>query len=110
VSFGYAPFERYTFLGIGFGVVVVIGMAFALVYVIGAMRGKKVAELWVDACVAGLAVGGLVDAGYALFSGQLRGFLVEFGPGPLLEMIGVAVLFLGTMWFMAIRYTDGLEE
>jgi hypothetical protein len=110
VNFGYSPLARYTFLGLGFGVVMVVGMALALVYVIGAMRGKRAASQWVDACVAGLAFGSAADAAFALLSGQLSSFLKLFGAGPLFEMLALAALFLGTMWFMAIRYTEGLED
>jgi hypothetical protein len=53
VQFGYEGFARYSFLSLGFWVVMVAGIAFAPV---------------------------------------------------------LALLLLGTMWFVAIRYTDGLKD
>jgi hypothetical protein len=33
-----------------------------------------------------------------------------YGSGPLLEMGVLALLFVGSMWFMALRYTQGLDD
>jgi hypothetical protein len=108
--FGYGPFARYGFIDAGFGVVIVVGIAFALVYAVGATRGKRAARMWVDACVLGFVLGAVADTLFAAFSGQWRSFVIAFGVLPLLGLIALAVLFLGTMWLMAIRYTDGLKD
>jgi hypothetical protein len=107
---GYAQLSRFSFIGAGFWIVMVVGAAFVLVYAVGASRGKRAARVWTDACVAGLLIGAAVDIAWAVFSGEGRRFLEAFGVGPLLEMSVLAALFLGTMWFMAIRYTDGLKD
>ena len=94
----------------GFWVVMAVGIALALVYAVGAKKGKRAAQMWTDVCVAALALGAVGVIAWALASGQLRSFLVQFGYGPLFEMLVLAALFIGSMWFMAVRYTQGLKE
>jgi len=107
---GNVGMAHYTFLGIGFWLVVVVAIAFALVYAVGPARGRRAARLWVRLCVAIAVIGALADVGWALISGELRRFVSAYGAVPLLEMAVLALLFLGTMWLMAIRYTDGLKD
>lgn len=110
MNFGFASFSDYRFLGAGFWVVMVTGVGLALVYVVGATRGRRAAQQWIDACMLVLAVGGIVDIVWALVSGQWRSFMVQFGFAPLAEMMLLGALFIGTMWWMAVRYTAGLKE
>jgi hypothetical protein len=110
VYFGYEGFSRYPFLALGFWVVLVAGIAFALVFGVGSTRGKRAARQWTGACVALTALGALTDVGWALVSGELSSFLRLYGWSPLAEMGVLALLFLGTMWFMAVRYTEGLKD
>jgi hypothetical protein len=110
VYFGYAGLARYSFLGIGFWVVMVSGVAFALVYAVGSTRGKRAARLWTDLCVLLVVLGSVADLGWAVLTHELHSFLATYGWAPLVEMVVLAALFLGTMWFMAIRYTEGLED
>jgi len=110
VYFGYAGLPNYTFLAIGFWVVMVSGIAFALVFAVGPTRGKRAARMWTDLCVWLTVLGAVVDVAWALLSGEWRAFVANYGAGPLVEMTVLALLFLGTMWFMAIRYTEGLKD
>ena len=108
--FGNGGLARYSFLGMGFWVVIIAGVAFALVYAVGATRGKRAAKLWTDACVAFVLLGGAADIAWAVARGEWRSFMATYGVEPLIEMAVLGALFLGTMWFMAIRYTGGLKD
>ncbi|MDR3686987.1 MAG: hypothetical protein P4L93_08540 [Coriobacteriia bacterium] len=108
--FGNAGLSRYTFLGVGFWVVMVSGIAFTLVYAVGSTRGKRAARLWTNLCVALVVAGGAGDIAWAMATGEWRSFMGAIGPEPLIEMAMLAILFLGSMWFMAIRYTGGLKD
>lgn len=110
MDFGYAGFARYTFLLFGFWVVLVAGTAFVLVFAVGPTRGKRAARMWTDACVAFVVLGAIADVAWALAIGEWHRFVATYGYGPLAEMSVLALLFLGTMWFMAIRYTEGLRD
>ncbi len=107
---GYAQFGRYGFLSAGFWVVLVCGLALCLVYAVGANKGRRAARLWVNACMAALAIGAIADIAWAVVSGQWRSFMIQFGFSPLAEMMLLAALFIGSMWWMAVRYVDGLKE
>jgi hypothetical protein len=107
--FGYAGLARYTFLAAGFWVVMVVGIAFALVFAVGATRGKRAARMWTDLSAALMGLGAAGDIAWAIASGQWHSFLGTYGAGPLVEMAVLAGLFVGALWFMAIRYTDGLK-
>ena len=110
MTFDYAGLSRFTFLSVGFWVVMVVGIAFALVFAVGPTRGKKAARLWVELC-AGLAViGGVADVVWAMMTGEWTAFVRLYGYTPIIEMVLLAVLLLGIMWFLAIRYTDGLKD
>jgi len=108
--FGYAGLSRYTFLAVGFWVVMVAGIAFALVFAVGPSRGKRAARLWTRMCVTLAGLGAVADVAWAVASGEWRSFAANYGFEPLIEMVVLAGLLLGTMWFMAIRYTEGLRD
>ena len=108
--FGYEGMAHYTFLSVGFWVVMVVAVAFLLVYFVGSVRGKRAARMWTDICVVLAVLGSGVDILWALQSGEGRSFVAIYGFGPLGEMAVLALLLLATMWFMAIRYTEGLKD
>lgn len=108
--FGMTSLSRFGFIGAGFWVVMVTAFALGLVYVVGSSRGRVAAQQWLSACMLLLGVGGIADISWALVSGQWRAFMVQFGFGALLEMLVLAALFIGTMWFMAVRYVGGLDK
>jgi hypothetical protein len=110
VYFGYLSLQSFTFLSAGFFVVMVAGLGLTLVYPVGAYRGKRAAELWVKSCVAILVVGLAADVAFAVASRQWEAFLLTYGLGSLLEMGILGLLFVGSMWFMAVRYTQGLSK
>jgi len=110
VSSGYLSLQSFTFLATGFWVVMVSGIGLILVYAVGTYRGEKAARLWTNACVAVVVVGLAGDVAFAVMSGQWEAFLLEYGSGPLLEMSMLGLLFVGSMWFMALRYTQSLKK
>jgi hypothetical protein len=110
VYFGYLSLQSFTFLAAGFFVVMAAGVGLILVYAVGAYRGRRAAELWVKACVAVLVVGLIADIVFAVVSRQWEAFLLAYGFGSLLEMGMLGLLFVGSMWFMALRYTQSLKK
>jgi hypothetical protein len=110
VYFGYLSLQSFTFLAAGFFVVMTAGVGLILVYMVGAYRGRKAAELWVNACIAILVVGLIADIVFAVVSRQWEAFLLAYGLGTLLEMGLLGLLFVGSMWFMALRYTQSLKK
>ena len=110
MTLDYAGLSRFTFLSVGFWVVMVVGIAFALVFAVGPTRGKNAARLWVRLCVGLAVIGGAADVAWTIMTGEWAAFINAFGYEPIIEMVVLAVLLLGTMWFMAIRYTDGLKD
>ena len=108
--FGYLSLQSFTFLAAGFLVVMAAGVGLILVYAVGAYRGRRAAELWVKACVAILVVGLAADIVFAVVSRQWEAFLATYGFGSLLEMGMLGLLFVGSMWFMALRYTQSLKK
>jgi len=107
---GAAPLSAYTFLAAGFWVVLIVAVGLGLVYAVGSTRGKRAAKMWVDLCLAALGVGLLIDGAWALISGQWARFMHAYGFSTLAEMLVLAFLLLFSMWFMAIRYTQGLKD
>lgn len=110
MQFGYASISEFTFIAAGFWVVIAVAFGLGLVYVVGATRGKRAAQLWVDLCVGALAVGTIADLAWAVGSGQWARFMREFGFSSLVELLVLAFLLLFTMWFMAVQYVRGLKE
>lgn len=47
---------------------------------------------------------------WVVVSGQWRAFMLQFGFSPLAEMMMLAALLVGTMWWMAVRYSAGLKD
>jgi hypothetical protein len=110
VYLGFGDLSRFTFLSVGFWVVMVVALAFSMVFAVGPVRGKRAARLWTDSCLALGLFGGVVDLIWVLESSEWRPFVTEYGFGPLMGMAVLAVVLLGTMWLLAIRYTDGLKD
>jgi|GEM_PF-2214701 len=108
--FGLLPLSAYPFLLVGFWIVMVVGLSLCLVYPVGSARGKRAAQMWTDACAGTLLVASVADIVWAVFSGQWRSFMLQFGFGPLTEMVMLSALFIGILWFLAIRYTQSLSD
>lgn len=108
--FGFASLASYRFLAAGFWVVMVTALGLGLVYAVGNSRGQAAARTWIGACMIVLAAGGIADIAWAVISGQWALFMARFGFGPLAEMIMLAAMLIGTMWWMAVRYADGLKK
>jgi hypothetical protein len=110
VYFGYLSLQSFTFLAAGFVVVMTAGVGLIMVYAVGTYRGKRAAELWVNACVALLVIGLAADMVFAVVTRQWEAFLLAYGLGSLIEMGILGLLFVGSMWFMALRYTQSLKK
>jgi len=108
--FGLASLPTYSFVGIGFWVVMAAGLGLGTTFPIGKSRGRRAATRWINGCLLILVLGGAVDVALAAVSGQWQRFMLQFGFGPLAEMAVLATLFVGTMWWMAMRYTAGLDS
>jgi hypothetical protein len=100
----------YGFLGAGFWVVMATVVGLVLVYPIGASRGRAAALAWIRACVLLLVTGGIAVIVWAVVSGQWQSFMLQFGFSPLAEMMLLAALFVGSMWWMAVRYVAGIKN
>jgi hypothetical protein len=110
VYFGYLSLQSFSFLAAGFWVVMVSGVGLILVYAVGTYRGKRAARLWTRACISVLAIGLAVDIVFAVVTKEWEAFMLAYGFGSLLEMVVLGLLFVGSMWFMALRYTQSLKE
>lgn len=108
--FGLSRLPLYPFVGVGFVAVMVIGIALGLVYAVGAAKGRLAAMRYTNVCVYALVALGVVDVVWASLSGQLAPFMSEIGVGPLVEMLVLAGMFIFSMWFMAMRYVQGLRS
>lgn len=108
--FGYLSLQSLTFLAAGFVVVMTAGLGLILVYAVGTYRGKRAAQLWVRACVGVLVIGLAADMVFAVATRQWEAFLLAYGLGSFVEMVVLGLLFVGSMWFMALRYTQDLKD
>jgi hypothetical protein len=110
VDLGFGDLSRYTFLTVGLWVVVVGVVAFSLVYAVGPTRGKRAARMWADSCLGLALVGAVVDVIWALESEEVFLFVGVYGIGPIVGMLASFALLFGALWYLAIRYTDGLKR
>jgi len=104
VYFGYAQMWEFTFVPVGFAIVMATFLALCLVYAVGASKGKRAAErylVWVGRL---FIVASVMDLAIAAVNGQFALFLTAFGWAPLVEMGALALMCVGSMWFMGTRY------
>lgn len=108
--FGYAQMWLLTFVPAGFVIVMVGFVAFSLIYAVGATRGKKAAQrylqVWTWLFLGLLAA----DIAYAITSGQMSSFLALYGVTPLIEMGMLAFMCVFGMWFMAVSYVNSKAD
>lgn len=107
---GLVRLPLYPFIGWGFVLVMAVGVGLALVYAVGALGGRRAAAMYTGALVALLAAGAAADLIWGATSGQLAGVVRDMGVGPLAEMVVLGALFIGSMWFMAVRYAQSGGE
>ena len=107
--FGYSEIWRFTFIPIGFAIVMSTFIALSLVYAVGASRGKKAAIRYVNITTVVFFAAVAVDLLLPLVSGQLALFLRTLGWSPLIEMSVLAALCVGSMWSMAVSYVTSKE-
>jgi hypothetical protein len=100
----------YGFLSVGFWVVMVSVIGLVLVFPVGASRGKAAAVAWIRSCMLLFVGGGIAVIVWAVVSGQWQSFMLRFGFSPLAEMMLLAALFVGSMWWMAVQYAAGIKK
>lgn len=105
--FGYLQMWRYTFVPVGFAIVMATFVALALVYAVGSARGGRAARRYVTIVSLAFLAASALDLLWGLMSGHLGGFIGAYGLGPLIEMAVLAALCIGSMWFMASAYVAG---
>jgi len=109
--FGYAQIWRFTFVPVGFLIVMSAFVALALVYAVGASNGARAAAKYVNVTMMIFLGAVVLDVLVASLTGQLPRFVRTLGWTPLLEMTVLAAMCVGSMWFMAVSYvTSKLNE
>lgn len=108
--FGYEAMWTLTFVPIAFVLVMAVGSALALVYVVGASRGGRAGRRYVRVCMYLLGAGIVADVVYGVASGQFETFLRSYGWLPLVEMGFLGFMFIGSMWIMAMSYLSGKKD
>ncbi len=104
--FGYQTMWMFTFVPLGFLLVMGVSVSLGLIYAVGSARGKDAAIRYLRTCIAVLFVGALGIIAYALASGQLARFVAAYGIVPLLEMSVLALMCVGAMALMASSYVS----
>ena len=104
--FGYSEIWRFTFVPVGFVITMLTFVALCLVYAYGAKRDARAVARYVRAVSLGFLAASVVDLGLAIATGQLGRFVAAFGWAPLMEMIVLAIMCVGSMWFMAVAYAN----
>jgi hypothetical protein len=110
VYFGYTEMWRLAFLPIGFVIVMAASIAFGLVYVVGASKGRAAALRYTSVVAAAFLAASVADLLWAGLSGQLAMFLDRYGWTPLIEMAVLALMCVGSLWFMAVSYANSKRE
>lgn len=102
--FGYGQIWQFTFVPAGFAIVMATSVALGLVYAVGAKWGKEPARRYTNLVAGTFIALAVADLLLAALSGSLERFLIAYGWGPLVEMIVLAMLCVGSLWFMAVSY------
>lgn len=110
MNYGYQGMWMLTFVPAGFVITMAAFLAMCLVYAVGASRGRRSAALWVRFWSIAFVVAAGADLVYGVATGQLGDFLRLYGFTPLAEMIILAVLCVGSMWFMAVSYVGSKQD
>lgn len=110
MNYGYESMWMLTFVPAGFVITMVAFLAMCLVYAVGAYRGRRSAAVWVRFWSIAFIVAAGADLAYGAATGQLGDFLRLYGVTPLAEMIILAVLCVGSMWFMAVSYVNSKQD
>ena len=102
--FGYAQIWRFTFVPLGFVIVMATFVALCAVYLVGASTNARTAARYLTWTLRLFGVAIVADVVFAIASGQLGVFVASFGISPLFEMVVLAFLCVGSMGFMASKY------
>ena len=110
MNYGYQSMWMLTFVPVGFVITMVAFCAMCLVYAVGAYRGRRSAAAWVRFWSVAFVLAAAADLTYGVATGQLEDFLRLYGLTPLAEMVILAVLCVGSMWFMAVSYVGSKRD
>lgn len=108
--FGYGQIGQFTFVPVGFVIVMATSVALGLVYAVGATRGPEAARRYTNVVAALFVALAAADLVWAAVSGDFVSFLVAYGWGPLVEMWVLALLCVGSLWFMAVSYVNSKRD
>lgn len=104
---GYEMMWTFTFVPVGFVITMLAFLAFCFVYAVGASRGGAAAAAWVRFWGWAFLGASAADLVWAAATGSLGAFVELYGVTPLVEMTVLALLCVGSMWFMATAYVRG---
>lgn len=100
----------YPFVQIGFVAVMITGIALGSIYFFGRTLGRRGANRYANGWMIGLGVVLAADYTWAWASGQWERFGREIGFGAMGEMVVLGAMFLLSLWFMASRYADSIDD
>lgn len=110
MNYGYQSMWMLTFVPVGFVITMVVFLAMCLVYAVGAYRGRRSAAGWVRFWSVAFVLAAAADLTYGVATGQLEDFLRLYGATPLAEMVILAALCVGSVWFMAVSYVGSKRD
>lgn len=108
--YGYESMWMLTFVPVGFVITMIAFLAMCLVYAVGASRGKRGAASWLRFWSFAFVAAAAADVIYGVATGQVEDFLRLYGATPLAEMVLLAVMCVGSMWFMAVSYVNSKKD
>lgn len=108
--YGYGQMWTFTFVPVGFVIALGTMICLGLVYAVGASRGRRAAAEFLRWTMYGFLALAAIDLVWATISGQLGGFLEAYSAAPLIEMITLALLGVGSLWFMGTSYVRSKND
>jgi len=106
VYFGYNQIWQFRFIPVGFLIVMATFIALACVYVVGASRGQDAAARYMKGTTSAFVILAVGDLAWAVVAGELDRFVDVYGWAPFVEMAVLAMLCVGSMWFMGLSYVN----
>lgn len=100
----------YPFVQVGFVAVLLAGIALGSIYFFGRSLGRRGARRYANGWLAGLGIVLAADYVWAWGSGQWARFGKDIGFGSIGEMVVLGAMFILSLWFMASRYADSIDD
>lgn len=102
--FGYGQIWLFAFVPVGFAIVMAASVALGFVFLVGPRRGGRAAVRYTSSVLGAFVLLSALDVAWATVTGRLAAFARAYGYGPLLEMIVLALLCVGSLGLMAMSY------